>query len=443
MQESQNIEFKESWRDEYLRWICGFANAQGGTIYIGIEDNGHVCGVNNAHRLLEDIPNKIVNTLGIVADVNLLNKEGKDYIEIIVSPSNVPISYQGIYFYRSGATKQELKGTALQQFILKKMGRSWDDIPCEGSTINDIDPKAIKYFLKKAIDAQRMPIETFEDNAETVLENLNLFDNEGKLKNAALLLFGKNPAKFFVGAEFKIGRFGKKESDLMFQDVVEGNIIQMADSVIEILKSKYLISPIHYEGLQRIEPLEFPEDAFREAIFNAIIHKQYAGVPIQMKIYDNSVWLWNNGDLPEGFTIETLLGKHTSKPRNGNIANVFYKAGFIESWGRGIDKIRDGFNAFGFPEPEIKTEFGGVSIVIQRKQNLDSQTLFKMRSQIQAMILEMMERNPLVTQQSIANELGVSRRYVAKIIEELKEKELIKRIGASRYGGKWQVIKKN
>jgi len=67
-----------------------------------------------------------------------------------------------------------------------------------------------------------------------------------------LLLFGKNPAKFFVGAEFKIGRFGKKESDLMFQDVVEGNIIQMADRVIEILKSKYLISPIHYEGLQRI-----------------------------------------------------------------------------------------------------------------------------------------------------------------------------------------------
>ena len=123
--ESQNIEYKESWRDEYLKWICGFANAQGGKIYIGVNDNREVVGVDDSKKLMEDIPNKIVTHLGIVADVNLLNAEGLDYIEIQVEPNSVPISYRGHYHYRSGSTKQELKGAALQEFILRKLGRSW------------------------------------------------------------------------------------------------------------------------------------------------------------------------------------------------------------------------------------------------------------------------------------------------------------------------------
>lgn len=92
--EKHDIEYKEHWKDEYLKWICGFANAQGGTIYIGIDDNGKVKGIKNARKLLEDLPNKIVTTMGIVCDVNLLSSEGLEYLEIKVSPSNIPISYQ-------------------------------------------------------------------------------------------------------------------------------------------------------------------------------------------------------------------------------------------------------------------------------------------------------------------------------------------------------------
>ena len=238
MSESQNIEYKESWRDEYLKWICGFANAQGGRIYIGIDDNQQVVGVADTKRLMEDIPNKIVNYLGIVADVNLLHKEGKDYIEIAVQPCNLPIAYHGIYHYRSGSTKQELKGAALQQFLLRKMGHSWDDIENERATLDDIDRQAIDFFLRKAVDAGRMPVDSLNETTEKVLSNLNLIGGEGKLRNAALLLFGKNPAKFFTSVQFRIGRFGRDEADLMFQDVVDGNIIQMTDRVIEVLKSK-------------------------------------------------------------------------------------------------------------------------------------------------------------------------------------------------------------
>ena len=254
MSESQNIEYKESWRDEYLKWICGFANAQGGRIYIGIDDNQQVVGVADTKRLMEDIPNKIVNYLDIVADVNLLHKEDKDYIEIAVQPCNLPIAYHGIYHYRSGSTKQELKGAALQQFLLRKMGHSSDDIENERATLDDIDRQAIDFFLRKAVDAGRMPVDSLNETTEKVLSNLNLIGGEGKLRNAALLLFGKNPAKFFTSVQFRIGRFGRDEADLMFQDVVDGNIIQMTDRVIEVLKSKNddpLNDPLKLSSLEK------------------------------------------------------------------------------------------------------------------------------------------------------------------------------------------------
>lgn len=95
MSESQNIEYKSIWKDEYLKWICGFANAQGGTIFIGKDDNGNVIGVKNAKKLLEDLPNKITTVLGIVADVNLHETEHGDYIEIVVEPQPNPVNYKG------------------------------------------------------------------------------------------------------------------------------------------------------------------------------------------------------------------------------------------------------------------------------------------------------------------------------------------------------------
>ncbi|MBF0245970.1 MAG: ATP-binding protein, partial [Planctomycetes bacterium] len=120
MPESQNIEWKQSWRDEFLKWICGFANAEGGVLEVGRNDKGLAVGVRDAGRLLEDIPNKIRDVLGIVADVQLIQENGKELIRIKVEPYPSPISYKGQYHIRSGSTKQELKGPALEQFLLKK-----------------------------------------------------------------------------------------------------------------------------------------------------------------------------------------------------------------------------------------------------------------------------------------------------------------------------------
>ena len=449
MAENQNIEYKESWRDEYLKWICGFANAQGGSIYIGIDDDQKVVGVNNSHRLLEDIPNKIVTTLGIVCDVNLLEREGKDVIEIVVEPSNMPIAYKGEYHIRSGATKQQLRGVALQQFILKKMGLSWDDVTMDNVSIDDIDRDAIDYFIREGIEHNRLSQSTKGSSTETILQNLRLLTTDGKLKSAAILLFGKCPQRHFTGIEFRIGRFVRDEGDLLIQDSIEGNLIQMADKVVETLKSKYLISPIHYEGMVRVEPLEIPEKGLREILYNAICHKDYTGVHIQMKVYNDRVTLWNQGELPAGFDMNVLLREHASRPRNKNIADAFFKAGFIEAWGRGMKIIKDSFAAANMPMPTIENRDGGVLVTIKRSplfeklyrgepQNEPQNEPQKLSPRHETMV-SLMREDLHISRTDLSKRLNVSLATVKRDIASLRDRHVIVYVGSSK-DGHWEVL---
>ena len=457
LSESQNIEYKESWRDEYLKWICGFANAQGGRIFIGVNDEKQVIGLPDAKKLMEDIPNKIVNYLGIVEDVNLLAEGEKEYIEIVVTPSNVPIAYKGTYHYRSGSTKQELKGLALQQFIMRKMGHSWDDIPVYGATIDDIDRKAIDYFLHCSIKAGRMDDDEADASTEDVLRNLGLFTKDGELKNAAILLFGKHVGQFFPSAIFKIGRFHTDESDLIVQDMLEGNVIQMASRVVDTLRTKYLLSPIHYEGLQRVEQLEIPETALRELIYNSLAHKDYTGPAIQMRVYDRSIELWNYGLLPKELTPADLMKKHSSFPRNHNIANVFYKAGFVETWGRGFKKIKEEFERVNLPLPIMEENCGGVLATIQRKTIEDviaergnnnvgvnvgvnvgnlSETNLTDRQRI---IISIIKSNPSITAKQMSVTLSVALRTIERDLSVMQKAHVIRHEGSDK-SGVWVVL---
>lgn len=460
--ENQNIEYKESWRDEYVKWLCGFANGQGGKLYIGINDKGEVCGVENAHKLSEDIPNKVVSYLGIVADVNVLGRDGKDYIEIAVSSSDVPISFKGKYYVRSGSTLQELNGAALQNFVLRKMGRSWDEVINERVTLNDIDRTAIDYFIRKGIAANRVPNDLREASTEEVLTSLGLMDDNGGLMNAAVLLFGKNPQRYYPSAEFKIGRFGVDDADLMFQDVIEGNVLQMADRVMDVLQAKYLISPVRFEGMQRYEKLELPKEALREILYNAIAHKDYTGAHIQMHVYDDSVEIWNEGELPEGYTQETLFARHSSKPRNLKIANAFFKAGFIDTWGRGFQKIRDGFESEGLPMPKIENFCGGVRVIIERtnfiklsaagqtttetiiqktSQETSQETPQKTSQKTPQKIIELIRNNPYISTQEMADIIGIDRRNITRNLRGLYDRGVLRRVGPDK-GGHWEIIEK-
>ena len=371
MIESQNIENKTNWRDEYLKWICGFANASGGILYIGIDDNGTVSGIDNHNELLEQLPNKFRDILGVYAEVNLQSEKDKYFLEIVVPRFDVPISVRGKYYVRTGSTLQELKGLALNEFILKRTGKTWDDIPEQRAFVEDIDEAIVKQFLKDARIAKRIDVEN-DINLQDLLEKLRLFE-DGQLKRAAIVLFGKDPGKFYPSMTVKIGKFGKSDADLKFHEVIEGNLIQLKERIGDILNAKFFIHPIDFVGMQRIERDEYPVAAVREMILNALVHRNYIGAPTQIRLYDNNFSIWNDGSLPEGISEEDLKKVHRSKPRNPLIADTCFKAGYIDSWGRGTIKIIEACKEAGLPEPALKEEQGGFISKIFKDQFTDDQ----------------------------------------------------------------------
>ena len=471
MGEKHIIEYKRQWDDEWLKWLCGFANADGGTLYIGISDKQHIIGVDNSKKLMEDIPNKIVSKLGIYPDVRLLEEDGKEIIEIEVAPSQESVLLDGVLYKRVGATNQIVKGQALKDFYARKLNATWDSRIIRGATLDDIDPEAIKYFLLKGIDKGRLPKESVDDSVEKVLKNLEVMTDDDELTLAALLLFGKNPQHYCLNARIKIGRFGHSQAALMNQDLIDGDLIRMADRVMEALDAKYLIRPIHYEGMQRREPMELPEEGLREILYNLEIHKDYNGPDSLIRVFDDRITFWNQGSLPAGITPESIFRPHDSQPRNRLIANAFYMAGFVEAWGRGYELITEAFTKEGLEVPTIEEEFGGVRVIVKREifygiqhgGRVDPKTgrlikagdtknvtndVTKKLTERQRVILEMLPfgdienvtKNERVTTALLAGRFGKDPRTIKRDMKVLQDLGMVTHVGPSN-GGYWKRLK--
>lgn len=425
MPENQNIEYKQSWRDEYLKWICGFANANGGKIYIGKDDSGNVTGLKDAKKLLEDIPNKVRDILGIIVDVDLQQTKAGNIIEISVEAYPYPVNYKGQYHYRSGSTKQELKGAALDKFLLQRKGKRWDAAPVPKVAVTDLKNETFDFFRKKAVKAQRIEEDVLSDTNEQLIENLQL-NEHSYLKRAAILLFHPIPDKFVTGAFVKIGFF-ETDDDLRFQDEIHGNIFEQVEKTMDLLFTKYIKSSISYEGLNRVEKFDYPKDAVREALLNAVSHKDYSGgVPIQISVYSDKLIFWNEGQLPENWTIEKLLDKHPSKPYNPDIANALFRSGYIESWGRGTLKMINECIKSGIPKPKYFYDMSGFWVEF-RKDVFDKEYLKSLglnERQIQA--VGFVKENGKITNSEYQSNYKVARNTATRDLTELVEKGILR-----------------
>ena len=298
-QESQEIEWKWSWQDEFLKWLCGYANTDGGTLNIGVNDDGYVVGVKDSKALLEGLPNKITDRLGIIASVRVLSatqgtnlrfgtdvptriagklinqyacglidsasipesdqrhktlvileKENTlwvtddgtmEYIEITVPQYPFAISCAGKYYKRSGSTLHELNGFELQNFLLERAGMTWDAVPLPNLHASDLSGEALDAFRRKAVRKGRMSEAQTAVPDEVLLEDLKLTE-DGKLTRAAALMFHPDPEKFATGAYLKIayfapvGAYGQnKVDDIIYGDDIHGPLIQQVDKAIELI----------------------------------------------------------------------------------------------------------------------------------------------------------------------------------------------------------------
>ncbi len=442
MSESQLIEYKESWRDEYLKWICGFANARGGTLYIGRRDDGSVCGVADSKKLMEDIPNKVRDTLALIVDVDLLSENGLDVIKISVAENPYPVNYKGEYHYRTGSTKQLLQGASLTNFLLRKTGKNWDSVPLENVSIEDLDKESFDIFHREAVRSGRMSENDLKLSPQQLLEKLNLMDGS-LLKRAAVLLFHRNPEKWITGSFVKIGFF-ETDADLRYQDEVHGSLMIQADRVIDLLYTKYLIAEISYDNITRIEHYPFPKDAVREAIFNALIHQDFSvGVPVQISVYRDKLYISNDCVFPSNWTTETLLKKHRSLPHNPDIANTFFRAGFIESWGRGIEKICTLCKEYGIPSPEYTVHSNDIMMLFRtgelvKEADKEAEPIHEPIHEPINEVLAVIRDYPSLSKEKIAEKIGMSRATVTRALAKLVEAGKIQRIGSNKTGY-WKV----
>jgi ATP-dependent DNA helicase RecG len=371
--------------------------------------------------------------MGITAEVNLLkdkDDETKTYIEIVVQPYSVPISIRSRYFYRSGSVKHELTGLPLNEFLLKKAGQTWDNVVEEDATFDDIDEPTIKKFLRKAEEAGRLPDIDGLSTPE-LLDKLHLTKN-GKLKRAAIVLFGKDPGRFYPNTFVKIGKFEDDDFTIRFQETEEGNLIQVLDKVLRTLDYKFLIRNISFVGMNRVETLEYPVPALREMLLNALIHRNYMGAPTQLRVYDKKLFIWNDGGLPPTITLPELKEHHSSHPRNPILAGACFLGGYIDSWGSGIMKIINSCQAAGLPIPDLKEKEGGF-IVTLFKDKFTEEQLQKLglnERQIKAVLY--VKEKGRITNAEYQEINNVSKRTATNDLSELVEQhKIFNRLGVS------------
>lgn len=453
MKETQHIEWKESWRDEYLKWISGFANAEGGVLVIGRDDAGKVVGVADAKKLLVDLPNKVQSVLGILVAVNLRKSGGKEYIEIVVDAYPYPVSYKGEYHVRSGSTKQELKGAALDQFLLKKQGRHWDEVPVPRVAVRDLDAKVLSWFRVQARKSKRLTADIVNEPNSALLDKLHLIDGRN-LKRAAVLLFHPDPERYVSGSYIKIGYFDNNV-DLRYQDEVHGDLFTQVSQTIEVLTRKYLKALISYEGVQRIETYPVPDAALREALLNAIVHKDYASaIPLQISVYPDKLMIWNPGRLPSDWTVKKLLTKHASRPFNPGVASAFFRAGLIESWGRGVEKMVAACTEAGVPAPTFRAEEDGLWTEFQfsaayvkamaptappTQETTQKTAQETTQETTQEKILRMLKAKPTITRRELAQKLSLTEDGVKYHLQKMRTEGRIRHVGPTK-AGTWEVL---
>ncbi len=313
-----------------------------------------------------------------------------------------------------------------------------------GVAIKDLSKPAIDLFRKLAKESGRIDAALIKETAPGLIEKLHLVENRN-LKRAAVLMFHPDPEKYVSGAFLKIGFFNNN-TDLLYQDEIHGGLFTQVEKAMELLLTKYLKAGISYKGIQRVETYPVPEPALREAVLNAVIHKDYSsGTPIQISVYPDKIMLWNSGNLPRDWTVAKLKGKHPSQPFNPDIANAFFRAGMIEAWGRGIERMITACRELGMKEPDIRYDHAGLWVEFGYKTAVETpvkttvETPVKTTAKTPVRILEYLSGHPDATLAETAEAIGKSLRAVERASSKLVKDGRLRFVGPQK-GGRWEVI---
>ncbi len=436
--ESPTIEWKSSLSsvNEIIETICAFANTEGGKILIGISKSGKILGVEIGKDTIEHLTNQISqNTdpkIHPKITVEKTNNKHIIIIEVKESPDHLVLAF-GRPFKRVGKSTVRMSKDEYEKLILEKHREKlyFDSQICEGATLKDINKNEIKRFLEKAEFERRLEINP-NITVEEALEKLNLIKN-GNLTNAAILLFGKNPQNFFLQAETKCARFkGTKPLEFVDMKVFGGNIINQRDDSLEFVK-EHIKLHAEIKGTERVEKWEYPIEAIREAITNAICHRDYkTSDNVQIRIFDDRIEIWGCGPLPEPLTPEDLKKKHKSILRNPLVGKCFFLIKFIEEWGTGTNRMIEACLKEGLPEPIFEEVSGSLVVTLRKYYIPEDIEKFKINER-QKIAMEFIKQSGMIALRDFKKILPkVAERTLRKDLNDLVKIGIIKPVGEKK-----------
>lgn len=424
--ESEIVEFKNSLSeiDQILETISAFSNTKGGTIYIGVADDGQIKGVSIGKGTLESLANSIKQNTDpkIFPDIIEVKKYSKTIIKVYVPEYPVkPVWVKEKVFVRVGKTNQRITVEKIRELIKTNTPFHWDKQISSEFKLSDISVKDIKYFVQRVKDERNSELEP-KAKTSAVLEKLNLVKS-GKLTNAAILLFGKDPQKYFPRSLVKCALFAdNKAIDFLDFKDVGGTIINQVPEVLLFLRKQLNISVKISGKPERDEIWEIPREALREAVINAICHRSYEDTGnVQVRIFNNKVEIWNPGTLPESITIESLKKEHRSIPRNELIARCFYLIKYIEQWGTGTNRIINLCKEAGLKEPKFEIRNGDFIVTFFRKKIRKEKPITELRlNETQKKIIKFIAEKGAAKTSEIQLYLGIVIQVVRRYLAELE-----------------------
>jgi len=426
--EGHTTEFKISFQKEVIESVVAFANAEGGNIFIGVDDKANIVGTIVNGETMQKYINLIKQNTqpSIIVDIEKYKLEQKTLLVIRVQEQPFkPVSYKNRYYKRVQNSNHQMNLDEIANEHLKTINASWDYYIDTRHDFSDIS-------IEKAIDLiskiEKFQGKVFDDDIYTILRKYELI-KEDKLTFGAYLLFVNNISSLTC---MQVGRF---KSDTMIIDSLSLNtdLINEIEQTLAFIRKNLMVEYIITGNAQREERFDYPLEAIREIVINMVAHRDYrdSGDSI-IKIFDDRIEFFNPGKLYDDLTIEKLLsGDYSSRSRNRAVAKLFKEAGIIEKYGSGITRIRKECTLHKVKDPVFEEFQHGFRVVLFKEPTQEN---------TKEKIIQLLKENGYYTKNDLMNILGKADGAIKEHIANLKKEGVLERVGSTK-SGYWKVIK--
>lgn len=427
--EVETAEFKEAFSNkDVLETACAFANQRGGVILIGVCDDKTIKGVVIGKGTLEKWANDIKLGLSPAINPSITCQQIESKTVGIIRVDryrSAAVSYGGRFYKRVGKTNHKMTyEDIISHSASYEVG--WDNEPVSNCGVKSLDNKQIQVFFDDVRSRNRRQIE--RGSTENILKKLDLLRDDGVATRASILLLSSNPQKYFPNAYVKVGRF-KTDTHILDDREIRGSVFEQIEQTLGWLKERLETELVISGSAKREVRWQFPLEALREAVANAICHRDYnQDSAVHIRLYDDRLEIWNPGKLPTNLTVEDLLKEHQSYPRNRRVHDALYNCGVVEKWGSGTQRIVASMRSMNLPAPIFDNHSpDGFRVTLRNRafSKISLENLALSDRQIELIL----KHSGSITNEGYQNLFGVAKRTATRELTQLADLGILIRSG--------------